>query len=102
MSTIRLLDCGGLPVGRVRQVVPSYMPGCYVAAYDPDRGLASLVCTMDPAHALDLPWAAAVNLWRSRDPHVPTRPDGMPNRPLTAFTVQIDRNRLDSWTSPDA
>jgi hypothetical protein len=34
---------------------------------------------------------AAMEFWRTRSKTVPTRPDGKPNRPLTAFTVEIRR-----------
>lgn len=32
----------------------------------------------------------AVEYWQAVDPTNPIRPDGKPNRPLTAFTVEIE------------
>ena len=31
----------------------------------------------------------ALAYWKQQSKHVPLRPDGKPNRPLTAFTVEI-------------
>lgn len=88
-TTIRLLEPVGVPADVVRAVVPTFEPGCYVAAYDPDRGMASLVCTMNETEALHLPSGEALALWRSSPTGDPVRPDGRPNRPLTAFMVEL-------------
>lgn len=32
---------------------------------------------------------AAFSVWKSVSPNLPTRPDGKPNRPLTAFTAEV-------------
>lgn len=74
------------------------MSGQYVVSYDPEFHLpdgsydgGDLVCTPDPAQAGRFDTAAAMALWKSG----PTcrchrlRWDGQPNRPLTAFTVEI-------------
>ena len=69
--------------------------GEYVAEYDPTRDgydregnvmFCHLVTTADPAKALDLPVDKILELWKK--PHG-IRPDGYPNRPLTAFTVEV-------------
>jgi hypothetical protein len=90
MTMIRLLEAAAaVPTTAVQRIVPTYKPGCYVAAYDPERGLASLVCTTDRKMALDLAAGDAIRLWRSSPSSEPLRDDGRPNRPLTAFTVEF-------------
>lgn len=70
----------------------------YVVEYDPSRDgvdpagdgmLCHLTTTPDRGAALELPKMAAFELWRKVDDRTPLRPDGKPNRPLTAFTVEI-------------
>lgn len=69
--------------------------GQYVLEYDPTRGgfdpdgrpmQCHLVTTPDRGAALDLPGIEVIELWRKAHG---TRADGKPNRPLTAFTVEI-------------
>lgn len=84
--TLRLLTVEGVTVEQVQAIVPSYVPECWVASYDPAVGLSSLTCTTDP----DAAWTGdALALWRSVCSSDPVRPDGRPNRPLTAFTVEV-------------
>lgn len=74
--------------------IPSPFDGQYVAAYDPtwhrpdgsyDGGM--LRVTPDPAEALQFESVVdALAVWRRQ---YGTRPDGKPNRPLTAFTVEM-------------
>jgi hypothetical protein len=69
--------------------------------YDPGRAgsephtgapiLCHLVTTGELEHATRYTTTEAFELWRSVDPRNPTRADGKPNRPLTAFTVNIFR-----------
>jgi hypothetical protein len=48
--------------------------------------------TDDPDEAMRFPTGrAAAEVWRMQSTIAPLRPDGFPNRPLTAFTVQIVR-----------
>jgi hypothetical protein len=66
--------------------------GQYVERFDFDtrdgRGYGSF--TKDPTHALHFAdKAAALSFWRTVSKSHPTRPDGRPNRPLTALTVSI-------------
>jgi hypothetical protein len=73
--------------------------GQYVVEYDPGRDgvdpgsgmpmMCHLVTTPDISKATVFPGTAAFELWRKPDPRNPVRPDGKPNRPLTAFTVEI-------------
>jgi hypothetical protein len=64
----------------------------YLRAYDPDafdgRGLIST--THDPAKAMrfsDLEHAVAC--WKLQSTVHPRRTDGQPNRPLSAYTVEL-------------
>lgn len=67
--------------------------GKYVVDYDPEPRLSSrgewvyLITTDDPSKARQFSSAAdAMEYWRRS---YGLRPDGKPNRPLTAYTVEI-------------
>lgn len=72
--------------------------GEYLADYDHDYrpdDRAEYPCgaahwTSDPAEALtfDSP-ADAFEVWNGQSSRVPFRPDGEPNRPLTAYTIEV-------------
>lgn len=68
----------------------------WLSFYDPDytvdgnphTGLVDI--TADPAKAMRFETAIdAGECWRQQSTTRPLRPDGKPNRPLTAFTVEI-------------
>jgi hypothetical protein len=73
--------------------------GMWLAEYDPGRPgvapdgrpmLAHITATDDPAKAMRLPSLAAFHeLWTATSGR--TRPDGRPDRPLTAFNVEYVR-----------
>jgi hypothetical protein len=67
-------------------------PGQYLREYDHEYagGLGWADWTSDPTKALtfDSP-AEALRVWRSQSRTRPVRVDGQPNRPLTAYTVEI-------------
>lgn len=72
--------------------------GKYVKEYDPSRPSETdpalschLVVTENRDEALQLSSAAAYHLWMSEDEREPNREDGLPNRPLTAFTVEFKK-----------
>lgn len=73
--------------------------GEWVEAYDPDGGpqevaypTGEVKATGVPARALVFPTAAAAwDLWRKPSMRTPLRPDGKPNRPLSAYTVIVER-----------
>ena len=79
---------------------PTPFDGQYLVEYDPTRDgvdpngdpmSAHLVTTPDVGKALKFQTAAeAMALWRKEHG---IRPDGLPNRPLTAFTVEV----LPAW-----
>lgn len=75
--------------------LPCDIEGWYIAAYDTDHenelGLGVLTPTKFPENAKRFDdFGAAVAFWRQTSRTVPERPDGKPNRPLTAFTVTME------------
>lgn len=60
----------------------------YVQEYDPARQILTVTPFEDEATV----WTqqGAWDAWRSVDPNHPERDDGLPNRPLTAFTVEME------------
>ena len=70
------------------------MAGQYLASYDPEAngGYGDSAWTANPAAAMTFPtMMAAVDCWMQVPRNRPVRPDGKPNRPLTALTVTFDR-----------
>ena len=73
--------------------------GQFLVEYDPDRAGVAPDGSPMLAHILTTPaigaakyWplgGEALEEWRRASKRWPTRPDGRPNRPLTAFTVEI-------------
>jgi hypothetical protein len=78
---------------------PSPFDGLYLVEYDPDRPgvspdgrpmLAHIVATAERPQAREFPNALeAMKCWRTVSRTWPMRSDGQPNRPLTAFTVEV-------------
>jgi hypothetical protein len=67
--------------------------GHWLHAFDPEygggRGIADF--TNDPAKAARFPSKqAAMACWQYRSRSRPTRPDGRPNKPLTAYTCVVE------------
>jgi hypothetical protein len=77
---------------------PSPFDGQYLKEYDPNRDgetpdgdllLAHIVTTPDIEEAMKFESMQEVHkIWTRVDDRDPIRPDGKPNRPLTAFTIQ--------------
>lgn len=66
--------------------------GWYLASYDADGndGWGEAVWTDNPAEALEFATATdARACWAEQSRLRPLRPDGQPNRPLTALSVQL-------------
>jgi hypothetical protein len=88
-----VVRCLGL-VGRALALHHGKTPaGEYLASFEPEahdgRGLATF--TPDRARAKVFPdFKAAYEFIGTRPKKRPTRPDGKPNRPLTAFTLDIE------------
>lgn len=92
-STIRIV---GLVDG-----TPTDFDGQYLVEYDPSRvgtqpvtgrpmPVFHLVTTPDIRKATRFSTSEVVSVYRAVDRRNPVNPDGQPNRPLTAFTVEID------------
>jgi hypothetical protein len=66
--------------------------GAYLKAFDVDAadGYGTAEWTTDQAEALTyLSFSDAAEAWRRQSTVRPFRPDGRPNRPLTAFSCEI-------------
>ena len=71
-----------------------FQPVVYLEAFDVDaaggRGFSAL--TADPAKAITWPdMADVLAAWKTQSTVLPLRPDGKPNRPLTAYTIEPER-----------
>jgi hypothetical protein len=73
--------------------------GLYLMEYDPGRDGniggrptgAHILCTPHRESAIKFKSLHELTeTWRMTDPRNPTRPDGRPNRPLTAFTIESE------------
>jgi hypothetical protein len=82
-------------VVRVLGVVPTgetFAEPTFMQSFNPSTpdGRGDLVLTGDVEKAQVFSSAAeAMALWRTQSSTVPLRPDGQPNRPFTAFTIQV-------------
>jgi len=65
----------------------------WLKSFDPEafdgRGDAVLTDRIEDAQHFES-FAAAITCWRQQPRTRPLRPDGRPNKPLTAFTVEIE------------
>lgn len=69
----------------------------WLAEFDPDGGpvevdypTGTVVISPDPYDAIKFSsHAEAAELWKTQSKRTPFRPDGKPNRPLTAYSVSI-------------
>lgn len=71
---------------------PSRLAGCYVETFDVDAygGRGELDTTAHACLAMRFASRAeAIRFWQRQSRVCPVRADGMPNRPLTAFHVDI-------------
>jgi hypothetical protein len=68
-------------------------PGQYLKEYNPEGlgGMGAWTWTPNPAEAMKFEDAIeAFKCWTQVPRNRPKRPDGKPNKPLTAFTVTIE------------
>jgi len=71
--------------------------GEYILSFDAyanenGLGVGELLTTPNPLDAKRFDnFKAAWEFWKQQSPTVPLRPDGQPNRPLTAFHVSLER-----------
>ena len=66
----------------------------FLKSFDPDahNGRGDITFTRDASQAMKFDnGAQALECWRTQSTVRPLRPDGWPNRPLTAFTIEIVR-----------
>lgn len=70
--------------------------GQYLKSYDPNahdgRGTAEWTADIDAAMVFSDP-TSLLKYWKQVSRVRPVRPDGKPNRPLTAFTILIEPAR---------
>jgi hypothetical protein len=84
-----LLVCAGMADGR-----PTNLVGFYLESFDPDAGddrtTGVAVWTDDVNKAKSFAnYAAAFAEWNRQSKRIPLRSDGKPNKPLTAFNVEV-------------
>lgn len=66
--------------------------GKYLRDFNPDAfdGTGAELLVRDPKQALRFATAAeALRVWQTTSTVQPRRPDGLPNRPLTAYSVEL-------------
>lgn len=76
-----------------RYVMRCGLDGPYLKSYDPEAsgGIGHVIWTTDPDRARRFESREeAMRLLQAIPRSRPLRPDGKPNRPLTAFTVSIE------------
>jgi hypothetical protein len=83
-----VLVCWGpaVPIPELQHLFGSYLEWSDVDAND-GRGDAAWTRDIDKAMKFTS-FSAAIECWQQRSMVRPRRPDGLPNRPLTAFTVE--------------
>jgi hypothetical protein len=68
------------------------LDGKYVKSFDPDahQGRGAVTAVPKPEDALQFATTIeALELWKRVSTKHPLRPDGKPNRPLTAYSVEL-------------
>jgi hypothetical protein len=94
MSTWVLRVVSTLPAGAVTVFAPADAPEMWVMAYDPDaeggRGYVETINDRRRARRFDTV-NAALDFWRQPSTVQPLRPDGKPNRPLTSWSIMLER-----------
>lgn len=71
---------------------PEKNGGKYVESFDPEfmNGLGRVYSTDDIEKAKTFDdFGQAFEFWKTQSKTKPTRPDGKPNRPMTALTIEI-------------
>lgn len=84
---MKVIKSEGLADGRPK------FNGQFLVAYDPEAlgGMGSFVWSSDVSQAMQFSDAGeAFKLWTSIPVSRPVRPDGKPNKPLTAFTISVE------------
>lgn len=82
-----LLQCLGFAAGIPCPHIGQYVEGGDHNAMD---GRGFFTFTSDPAHAMQFAtFADALKFWQQQSKVNPVRPDGKPNRPLTAMNATV-------------
>ena len=79
-------------VGTAFGAFPPGTPTLLVSGFDPDAkaGFGAISMTNDPDLALRFPSVGeATEFYRRQSKTRPFRPDGEPNRPMTAFSIEV-------------
>lgn len=88
MKIIRIVDFVGHGVVEGKDASPLYLESFDFEAHG---GQGFALFTNDKAKAKRFAdTESAFEFWRTTSKTVPTRPDGKPNRPLTAATIEIE------------
>jgi hypothetical protein len=83
-------------VGNALGTPNPHVDGLYLKNFTPDadlegRGMIETCASVEDAKSF-MTSSAALEFWRQQSRIRPLRPDGKPNRPLTAYTVEILRS----------
>lgn len=78
----------------IKRITEGGLPGSWLRSYDVDgfggRGDVKLTRDQSKAKVFES-FEAVMEEWKRQSTVLPLRPDGKPNRPLTAFTIQPRR-----------
>lgn len=88
-----VIVCQGLAGGSFTSAGKPPPKGQFLESYDPEahQGYGWATWTTDRAQAMVFTDAmAAWNCWTQVPSRRPTRPDGQPNKPLTAFSIIVE------------
>jgi hypothetical protein len=76
------------------QIVGGYYNGLYIQEFHPDTdplGLGEVITTPHADMAKQFAdFESAIEFWKQQSKRMPLRPDGKPNRPLTAFSITFE------------
>lgn len=81
-------------IEHMADIITGNVTTCYLKAFDPNgrNGLGKIDFTEKRIEARHFDSILAVmECWKTQSTTVPLRPDGKPNRPLTAYTIQPER-----------
>lgn len=87
-----VIQCADLAGTLINQKEPGKPDGMFLHSFDVDafNGFGDVQWTTEINHAMVFEThEAAHRAWRTQSTVRPTRDDGMPNRPLTAFTIVV-------------
>ncbi len=93
MTTWVMIVLADQPIDKARHIndiLAGAVPSWFLKDFDPNdrggRGEASFTHDLKEAKRFDSA-ASVFECWRTQSTVLPIRPDGKPNRPLTAYTI---------------